>query len=670
MNTAISKTFFLVTLACVHGPALGQDQLDLLEQQAFQAAVERVAPSVVRIQTLGGLEQAGGIVFGTGATSGLVVTPDGYLISSAFNFLNQPDSIIVELFDGTRKPARLVATDHNRMLVLLKIEVTDPLTVPRHVPRDEVRVGAWAIGVGRAFEADRPNMSVGIVSALNRVWGRAIQTDAAVSPNNYGGPLVDLHGRVFGVLVPLSPQAATEVAGVQWYDSGIGFAVPMYDVQPVLSRLKQGEDLHGGLIGVSFSGSNLSTTEPVIAARRPNSPASDAGLQPGDRIIKIDGQEIVRASQVKEQLGRRYAGDKLSMVISRDGREIQRELLLVDKLEPYEHPFLGILPTRTAVRSSNDNGDHDSKPGVAVRYVYSDGPSAKAGIQQGDVLVQLDSEPIQDAAQLRRRISDRKPGDQVQLEVTRSGETRQLQVVLGHLPETAPPDVLPPARNMGSEDKTAFAESNRANRPAAGVVELKIAEFPNQARAYVPNSYDPAARYGIVVWLDAPGQFDWDQLLARWKSHCDRRDLILLAPQSASSRAWQPQEVTLVRKLIDEVKSSYSIDPTRIVVHGQEAGGTLGYLVAFRNRDVVRAVASVEALVVGRPPENEPLLRLAFHAARSEKSKKASHINGVVAHLRQMKYPVTVKDLGEKPRYLSAGELTELVRWIDTLDRI
>ena len=75
----------------------------------------------------------------------------------------------------------------------------------------------------------QPNVSVGIVSALDRIWGKAIQTDAKISPNNYGGPLVDIAGRVLGVLVPMSPDGSGEVAGVEWYDSGIGFAVPLED---------------------------------------------------------------------------------------------------------------------------------------------------------------------------------------------------------------------------------------------------------------------------------------------------------------------------------------------------------------------------------------------------------------------------------------------------------
>ncbi len=107
-----------------------------------------------------------------------------------------------------------------------------------------MRVGQWAIAVGRTFESAQPNMAVGILSAVDRIWGKAIQTDAAVSPNNYGGPLVDIRGRVMGILVPLSPDADGGVAGMEWYDSGIGFAIPMEHIPQVLPRLEKGEDLH------------------------------------------------------------------------------------------------------------------------------------------------------------------------------------------------------------------------------------------------------------------------------------------------------------------------------------------------------------------------------------------------------------------------------------------
>ena len=240
--------------------------------------MDRVAPAVVGIETVGGLERLGPMLFGGGPTTGLVVDSSGYVVSSAFNFINRPTSILVRLPNGTRKAAKLVGTDHSRMLVLLKIDVDTPLVTCEIAPRQETRVGQWAIAVGRCFEADRPNLAVGIVSALGRVWGKAIQTDAAVSPNNYGGPLVDIHGRVLGVLVPLSPEGDDEMAGIEWYDSGIGFAIPMGDVERVLPQLKRGEDLFPGRAGVSFKGPNLYTGEPIIGGLPPQRPDGRGGL--------------------------------------------------------------------------------------------------------------------------------------------------------------------------------------------------------------------------------------------------------------------------------------------------------------------------------------------------------------------------------------------------------
>src|SRR5262249_44947334 len=139
--------------------------------------------------------------------------------------------------------AKVIANDTTRMLTLLKVEATG-LPVPTAVPKKEIKLGYTAVALGRTLASadEAPSISEGIVSAVERIWGKAIQTDAKVSPTNYGGPLVDLQGRVYGILVPASPRGEDEIAGFEWYDSGIGFAIPLEDVNNVLDRLKQGKE--------------------------------------------------------------------------------------------------------------------------------------------------------------------------------------------------------------------------------------------------------------------------------------------------------------------------------------------------------------------------------------------------------------------------------------------
>ncbi len=642
----------LTTALAMPGRAAFGAELPELEEEAFKAAAARVAPAVVRIETLGGLERVGKVLFGTGPTTGLVVGEDGFIVSSAFNFRHRPASILVRLPDGTRKPARLVATDHSRMMVLLKIDVEEPLAVPDFAPLEELRVGQWAIALGRAFEADEPNVAIGIVSARNRVWGKAVQTDAAVSPNNYGGPLVDIAGRVVGVLAPLSPQGTDEVAGYEWYDSGIGFAVHADQIVRVLPRLKEGEDLHAGLLGVNLRGSNPAIADPVVANCHPNSPAHKAGIEAGDRIVEINGRAIERTAELKEELARFYAGEKVSLVVARDDDRFEHELELIAELSPYEHPFLGILPLRAPLPET----------GVPVRYVYPESAAAKAGLRRGDVVAALAGKPVAGAEALRIALAQHEPDHEVELSVLRGEDTLSLTVQLGRLPEEVPAEELPSA--MGADDPAGEAAA------LGGPVSVKVPEFPNDAWAYVPASYQPDVPHGLVVWFHDPEGFEWDELLGQWKAECDRGQWILLAPKASDPKRWVRTELPLVRKLIDQLSADYSIDPARIVLAGRDAGGTMALLAASQNREVVRGIGLVDAPLPGRIAANEPLERLAFFIARSEKSRHAAAITAGVERLREAKYPVTLKDLGEDPRPMNPEERAEFSRWVDTLDRL
>jgi poly(3-hydroxybutyrate) depolymerase len=175
--------------------------------------------------------------------------------------------------------------------------------------------------------------------------------------------------------------------------------------------------------------------------------------------------------------------------------------------------------------------------------------------------------------------------------------------------------------------------------------------------------------YGVIVWLHPSGGFKTDELIAKWKPLCEAHDLILLAPKSAEAGHWQRTELEFVRKALDDVLQKYNIDRSRIVVAGEEAGGGIAYLLAVQNRELVRGVAAINAgLPPGiRPPENDPVQRLAIFTTAAKQASPA--IAAGVKKLRDAKFPVTELDIGATPRPLSADELEQLIRWIDTLDR-
>lgn len=650
---------FLLAASCLLAvrAVAAEETLRVLEERAMKAALARVAPSVVRIETVGGLERIGRLLVGTGPTTGLVISPDGYIVASAFNFAQRPDSILVTLESGTRKPARLVATDHSRMLVLLKVDTDEELPVAEFVPEDEMRVGQWALAVGRTFEPDQANLSVGIISALERIWGKAIQTDAKISPNNYGGPLVDISGRVLGLLVPMSPQGSGEVAGVEWYDSGIGFAIPLAAVMRAFPKLREGQDLYPGLLGITLKGNDLFGEPAVIAAARATAPAYKAGFRAGDKIVEVAGQPVKRQAELKHQLGPLYAGQKVRVVALRGAGRIDREVELTDKIEPYVAPFLGILPMRHL-------RDEDAA-GVVVRYVYPDSPAASVGIVPGDSLQSFDGQKVERVDALMEKMQALAPGETIPIEVLRGSETLLLKPRLAALPETLPgelPPAYPPDADVPPE----------ADGPQLGVVELKIPEFENECLAYVPEDYSPRVPHGVVVWLHAPGGVNKDELLELWQPLCAEYDFILLAPRSSDRTKWQPTEARFIRRVLDLVTKTYTVDPARVVVHGHQGGGAMAYLVAILNPQVVRAVAAVEAPLprLSRLPGTDPVRRLAFFTTLATKTEQTAAVEAGIKRLRELKHPVVVKEVGEQARYLTGGELEQLVRWFDSLDRI
>ena len=185
----------------------------LAEEAAFRAAVDRVAAAVVRIEPTASAAAAGGgeVAVGSGPSTGLVVaaTADAaWILTTAFAVPGDVAEAVVVRADGGRQAARVAGRDESRGLVLLQTQAIADLPALEPAPRRELAPGQWSIAVGRGWDQAAPSVAVGIVSAVDRAWGRAVQTDASVSPANYGGPLVDIAGRVIGILTPLPADTA------------------------------------------------------------------------------------------------------------------------------------------------------------------------------------------------------------------------------------------------------------------------------------------------------------------------------------------------------------------------------------------------------------------------------------------------------------------------------
>ncbi len=550
------------------------------------------------------------------------------------------------------------------MLTLLKVEEQN-LPFAQAAPPESMRVGQWALALGRTLEGDAPSVSVGIISALKRIWGKAIQTDAKVSPINYGGPLINIDGQVLGILVPLAAQGKDDaVAGVEWYDSGIGFAIPLSDIQGTLERLKQGKDLLAGLLGITFKSQDEFAGEPTLDRVRYGSPAQQAGLKTGDSVISLDGKRISRIAQFRQIMGTKYAGDQVVLVAKRGDQEITANVTLVGEMVPYEFPFLGILPARV-------DSSQPAEQGVKVRYVWKDSTAAQAGLKPADQILQIGDQPVTDSISLRDRISRVRPGDTVVLSVkTGTAEPRPVTVKLGSFPDSVPTELERSfiARPEKADEAPAAGE---AKKLATGLITETFPGHDQDYWAYVPQDYNPAAQYGLIVWLHPAGDTHEAAVLKAWKAHCEERGIILLAPKAKSPMGWTANEAEFIKELTEDYLKNYSIDRRRVAIHGMGASGGLAYALAFQERALFRGVLVIQTVLRLPPPDNEPDFSLQLFLVGLEKSPLHKGVKSNADALRKLKFPVVYRQLtDEVADYPSDSTVAEFARWLDVLDRI
>ena len=714
----LCRSFVLtVALFTMAAARLAAQDLDDVQQATMKAAIAKVAPTVVQIETSGGSDIVGSgsvgqqIRKGTGPTTGLVVSPDGYIISSAFNFANKPSAIFVALPGRKeRLVAKVVATDQSRMVTLLKVDATG-LPVPAATPKKEIRIGQWAMALGRTWASldSLPSVSVGIVSALGRIYGKAIQTDAKVSPVNYGGPLVDLEGRVMGLLVPASPRGQDETAGYEWYDSGIGFAIPLEDIQAVVPRLKQGQDLHKGQLGISLQSQDIYGAKPVIVNLATDSAAQRAGIKAGDILTEIDGVAVVRQAQILHLLGDKYEGDTVSVKVVRGKEEIRfPNLKLTGPQSNFIYAFLGVVPVRD-----------DPEVGEEVRYVFANSPAETAGLRIGDRILKIGMgddplTPFSGRDELTTILNHLQPGMEIKLEVNRkdSRKTETLKLSLGVLSDVVP-DKLPRAATRGqalAKRKTAPAtlpgperlrpgtpprpreprkeeekkddkkpeekaetKKEEDKKPQTGLLKRSTQAGDHEYWAYVPEEYDPNIAHALVIWLHPAGKGkdkDTENMINAWEDFCSDNHIILLCPRAESETGWLASEVEFIQQVAQDVMTEYTIDRQRVIAHGMGIGGQMAFYLGFNARDLIRGVATTGAVLTNPVKENVASQRLSFFLVAGGKDPLAQAIAETKTKLADHKFPVVFREIPEMGnQYFDALTLDELIRWIDSLDR-
>jgi putative serine protease PepD len=285
------------------------------------------SPGVVDITANGVSTSASQSPFGgpqssqsTATGSGFVVDDQGHIVTAA-HVVQGASSITVKFQDGTTRKASVLGTDDATDIAVLKVDPTGlslhPLTLGTS---SSLQVGDSVAAIGDPFGYDR-SFSTGIVSGLDRTIqapngftvAHAIQTDTALNPGNSGGPVLDAHGRVIGIV----DQIATDGSSEQ--NSGVGFAVPVDLVRSELQTLEAGKKVQHSYIGVATSDTNSGPSGALVGQVSAGGPASSAGVKAGDTITAIDGQKIDGTSELVAAVAAHNPGDRLTLTITRNG---------------------------------------------------------------------------------------------------------------------------------------------------------------------------------------------------------------------------------------------------------------------------------------------------------------------------------------------------------------
>ncbi|MDH4070148.1 MAG: Do family serine endopeptidase [Ignavibacteria bacterium] len=383
-----------------------------------------------------------------GAGSGVIISPEGYIATNNHVVADAAeDGIEVVLNDKSRYRAKLIGTDPTTDLAVIQIDAKN-LSVAALGNSDDVQVGEWVLAIGNPLGLTS-TVTAGIVSALGRniriiedSYGIEdfIQTDAAINPGNSGGALVNMRGEVIGI--------NTAIATTNARYQGYGFAVPVNLLKTVAADLIRDGQVSRGYIGVSIQAVDQTMASALglekahgvfVQALVAGGAGEDAGLREADVILSVDGVEVNQPNQLQRYIATRHPGDVVSLQIFRDGRSMEKEVVLQARTENAgvvrasnqndpgsadgEQPDLVTMESLGLTlrdMSASERKAFGVSRGVVVADVKPYSEAFNRQIGKNDAVIEVDRQVVSGAGEVQKILRSRKTGDSVLFRMKRT----------------------------------------------------------------------------------------------------------------------------------------------------------------------------------------------------------------------------------------------------------
>ena len=377
--------------------------------------------------------------------SGFVISEDGYVVTNN-HVIDGADEITIEFFSGAELKAKVIGTDPNTDIALLKVEADSPLPFVTFGDSNNARVGDWVIAMGNPL-GQGFSVSAGIVSARNRAlsgtYDDYIQTDAAINRGNSGGPLFNMDGNVIGVNTAiLSPNGGS---------IGIGFSMASNVVTRVVDQLKEFGETRRGWLGVRIQdvtddiaeGLGLASATGALITDVPEGPAKEAGLMTGDVIMSFDGVEVADTRGLVRQVGNSPVGAAIRVTVMRDGKSQTIKVVLGRREDadaapaatvedegedsaPVQKSMLGLTLTPLSDQIREELGAEAGTMGLAVMDVVETSEAFEKGLRAGDIITEAGQQKVTSIDDLEARVEAAKDAGRksLLLLVRRAGDPR------------------------------------------------------------------------------------------------------------------------------------------------------------------------------------------------------------------------------------------------------